>query len=116
MRNPLMNLVVAVGCTALFLIYAVFLTEYISPGTPRIAVTVALLLVLGALSAAIMNGGLLVKVLFLIAVPAAHIIYEGIDPAKPSLNLLVGVIELVCIWVGAAVGHLASRRLRGQVH
>src|SRR2546426_5538740 len=29
--------------------------------------------------------------------------------------LLVGVIELLCVWIGAAVGHLASRRLRAQL-
>jgi len=116
MRKHLTNSAVTMVCIALFLIYAIFLTAYIPPGTLRVAVTVALLVVLGALSAPSMSGSLAAKILFLIAVPVVHIIYEGIDPAKPSLNIVVGLVEFVCISIGATAGHIANRKLRPSVH
>jgi hypothetical protein len=57
-----------------------------------------------------MKGGFLQKLAFVIAVPVVHIIYEGFDPAKPTLNLLVGLIELACIWLGVGIAHLISRK------
>jgi len=110
MHERLLNVLVVAACAAVFLIYIAFVTSHIAPGISRIVTTISVLVALGLLSGLSMRGGLLAKLGFLIVVPILHIAYEGIDPAKPTLNLLVGAIELGCIWLGAAVGHLVRRR------
>jgi len=111
MNIRLRNTLAVAVCAAIFLIYIVLVAPYIAPGTSRIISTVGVLVVLGFLTAPAISGSLLVKLLVLVFVPVVHIVYEGVDPAKPTLNLLVGLIELACIWLGAGLGHLVRRNI-----
>jgi hypothetical protein len=110
MSHRTLNASVIVLSTAGFLTYIGFVTGFIAPGVPRIATTITVLVVLGFASGALMKAQLLPKLGLLAVVPVLHILYEGIDPAKPTLNILVGVIELGCIWFGGLLGHLVYRR------
>jgi hypothetical protein len=81
-------------------------------GITRPAITAVLLVAIGFCSAAVMTGPLSAKLLLLLIVPTIHIVYEGLDPAKPALTVIVGFVELLCIWIGAALGHLVALKLR----
>jgi hypothetical protein len=110
MRERPLNALTLLACTAGFLIYILLITNFIAPGGPRIAITVIVLASLGFSASMLMRGPLLAKLGMLIVVPVIHIAYEGLDPAKPTLNLLVGAVELGCIWIGAVLGHLVRRK------
>jgi hypothetical protein len=105
MSRSLSDWVVAVICVVIFMVYIIFVTNYLPLGVPRAIITATLLVVLGFLSAVVMTGRLWLKLLLILAVPVVHIAYEGIDPVKPSLNLVVGVVELMCLWIGVTIGH-----------
>jgi hypothetical protein len=50
---------------------------------------------IGALSGYVLSGALITKLLFLLAVPAVHIVVFGGDPAKPGLENLLALVEAV---------------------
>lgn len=110
MRDRSLNALTLLACTVGFLIYILFVTKFIAPGGPRIATTVLVLAGLGFSSSILMRGHLLPKLGLLVVVPVIHVAYEGLDPAKPTLNLLVGTVELGCIWIGAVLGHFVRRK------
>lgn len=106
------NAVVAALGAVAFMVYIVFVVAVLPMGLARPTITAVLLLVVGFCSAAVMTGPLNAKLLLLLIVPLIHIVYEGLDPAKPALTVIVGVVELLCLWIGAALGHLVTLKFR----
>lgn len=106
------NAIVAAVSVIVFMAYVVLVMALLPMGIARAIITVAVLLCVGLCSAAVMSGPLKAKLLFLLAIPIIHIAYEGLDPAKPALTVIVGVVELLCLWIGAGLGHLVPFRHR----
>jgi hypothetical protein len=110
-REVLLSACAASACALLFLTYAEYVApEFIAAGTTRVAVSVAVLLVLGFLAGFCVDGNLGMKLAFLVVVPSAHWLYAGDDSAKPFLTYLIAGIEIVCLWLGATIGHYIRHR------
>jgi hypothetical protein len=71
---------------------------------------VATPLLLGLAAGYLLTGHLLLKLALLVLVPLAHVLVMGGDPAKPGLENLVALIELLALWVGCLVGHIVKRK------
>ena len=116
-RQVLLNACVTVVCAVLFLTYAELIAPGLIPaGTARVAATVVVLLILGFFAGFSVLGNLSVKLAFLIIVPIAHWLYSGGDAAKPYLAYLIGAVEILCLWIGATVGHFSRRRKAPAPH
>jgi hypothetical protein len=92
------------------LAYLAFLTQHLPMGILRLMFSVAVLLLLGLTAGATMKSELGAKLGLILLVPAIHFAYDGIDPAKASLSVLMYVIEAAVLWVGISVTHFLRRR------
>ena len=75
-----------------------------------IANFVAMPLVAGLIVGHMLAGRLPLKLGLLILVPIAHVLVFGSDPAKPGLENMVALIELIPLWLGCVVGHFLLHR------
>lgn len=102
------NLIVIVGLAAVSSAY-LWISPWLMPGTHTIFVVTSLIavpFVLGFLAGYLMVGRLLLKLLVLLLVPIVHIFVYGEDPAKPGLENLVALLEVLPLWLGCLVTHM----------
>jgi hypothetical protein len=108
------NLIVIVGLMAVSSAY-LWISPWLMPGTDAILIAANLIaapFVVGFLGGYLMVGRLLPKLLVLLLVPIVHNFVYGEDPAKPGLENLVALLEVLPLWLGGLIAHmLVSKRL-----
>jgi len=106
----LRNTIVTIGLMALSTIYLWVVAAFVPD---RYALIVNFIIVpglIGALAAYLLSGTLMAKLLFSLAIPVIHVAVFGGDPAKPGLENLLALVELVPLYVGCIVVHLLLSR------
>jgi hypothetical protein len=67
---------------------------------------------LGLLAGYLFVGRLPWRFALLTLVPIAHVLVFGQDPAKPGLENVLALVEVVPLWVGCLVAHMLRSRMR----
>src|SRR5688572_22877292 len=109
----LRNVITVVALIALSGAY-LWASPFIMPGgtNPLIVVgnLIAAPFIAGSLGGYFMLGRLLPKLIALLLVPITHIPLYGEDPAKPGIENLVALLEVLPIWLGCVVTHVLTLR------
>jgi hypothetical protein len=94
-------------------------TAYLWLGTSLVPERYALMVnflvlpaVLGMIAGYLMVGGLITKLVFLLVAPIVHVLVFGGDPAKPGIENLLALVELVPLFLGCSAVHLFLAKKR----
>jgi hypothetical protein len=105
-------LVAAMG--ALVLVgYSAFLVHHLPMGITRLLISLGLVLLIGFVAGALMRGSLSARVAVIVIIPLAHVLYEGIDGAKPTISVIWYAAELVLLCIGLLVARVVLLRRHG---
>jgi hypothetical protein len=111
------NLIVIIALMAVSSAY-LWISPSLMPGTSSLIVVVNLVaapFVVGLLAGYLMVGRLVLKLIALLLVPIAHIFVYGEDAAKPGLQNLVALVEVLPLWLGCVVAHMfASKKSEAE--
>jgi hypothetical protein len=81
--------------------------------TPVVNV-VAIPLLLGVSASFLLTGHLLLKLALLVLVPVMHVLVSGGVDAKPGLEKIAALAELVVLWAGCLISHIVRSKMRPE--
>lgn len=106
MKNSTRDVLIASAAGVCLLAYVMLMAEHIPGGLVRLFVSLGFVLILGILAGATMKSSFGRKAGFILIVPAVHLLYDGIDPAKAALSVLWYLAEALLLWIGLLITHL----------
>lgn len=105
----LINISWIAGLLAVSFIYLLFAADHVPPKHALVINIITIPLVLGVLGAWAIEAPLYARLLALLVIPVAHVLYFGGDPAKPGMENLVVMAEAAALWVGAMLFYLSDK-------
>lgn len=109
MKTIWINLVTLIALLAVSALYLQLVGDTIAP-LLSIAINLCLMpLILGGVGAFFLRGSLGLQLLLLALIPVGHVLILGGDAAKPGLERVLALVELVPLLIGAIACHFMMK-------
>jgi hypothetical protein len=109
MKTIWVNVVTWIALLAVSVLYLQLIGDMIRPPLSVLINLCLMPLVLGGLGAFFLTGSLGLRLLLLALIPVGHVLILGGDAAKPGLERVVALLELIPLLAGATACHFIMK-------